>query len=175
MRKPNWEALSTIAELIGAAGVVVSLVYVATEIRQNTRQVEEANRIERLAQLGGAFENFSRLRESAAESDDVARIWLSGVEAPGTLTAVERFRFEAMVGEMLNASQVLYARVEEGRLYPEVWGDLLLYLVPVVQRPGVAAIWQASKEGYRSEFVAALDGAIAESAVAGGEMADSVP
>lgn len=116
MRNINWSALSTIAELIGAAGVVVSLVYVATEIQQNTRQVEEANRIQRLAQLDAAFENFSRIRLLSAESAEVTRIWLDGIEDPGGLDSIERARFESLLGEMLNASQVLYARVEEGLL-----------------------------------------------------------
>jgi hypothetical protein len=32
----NWEAIGSIGELIGAAGVVVSLAYLAVQIRQNT-------------------------------------------------------------------------------------------------------------------------------------------
>ena len=33
----NWEAISTIAELVGAAGVIASLVYLAMQIRQSTK------------------------------------------------------------------------------------------------------------------------------------------
>lgn len=33
----NWDAIGAIAELLGAAGVVASLIYLATQIRQSTR------------------------------------------------------------------------------------------------------------------------------------------
>ena len=33
----NWEAASTIAEIVGAIGVIASLIYLAVQIRQSTR------------------------------------------------------------------------------------------------------------------------------------------
>jgi hypothetical protein len=32
----NWDALAAIAELLGAIGVLASLIYLAVQIRQNT-------------------------------------------------------------------------------------------------------------------------------------------
>jgi hypothetical protein len=162
MRRVNWDALGTIAELVGAAGVIMSLVYVATEIQQNTRQVEEATRVQRLAQLDAAFENFSRQRLLLAQNPDAARIFLVGVEQPDALSPVERLQFESMLSEFLHASQVLFARVQEGILYEEVWGDLLHSLGPLIQRPAVAAFWEEQKPEYRSDFVEAVDAYVAK-------------
>jgi hypothetical protein len=173
MRSVNWEALGTIAQLVGAAGVILSLVYVGTEIRQNTRQVEVATRVQRLAQLDASFETFSRQRLLVAGDSEVARIWLTGVEDPTGLSPVERFRFESMLGDFLNASQVLYARVEEGELYSEVWKDLLISLQPLLQRPGVATFWKASKREFRTAFVAAVDSSLGKTETGAGEGRDS--
>jgi hypothetical protein len=41
----NWEALGAIGELSGAAGVVITLVYLAIQIRQNTQSMEEGRRL----------------------------------------------------------------------------------------------------------------------------------
>jgi len=38
----NWDAVGAIAELIGAAGVVASLAYLAVQIRSNTRSAQAA-------------------------------------------------------------------------------------------------------------------------------------
>ena len=38
----NWDAIGAIAERLGAIGVVVSLLYLATQIRQNTKSVRAA-------------------------------------------------------------------------------------------------------------------------------------
>ncbi|MFT4562959.1 MAG: hypothetical protein ACI9BW_002710 [Gammaproteobacteria bacterium] len=37
----NWDALGAISELVGALAVVATLVYLAIQIRQNTKQIEE--------------------------------------------------------------------------------------------------------------------------------------
>lgn len=133
MRNVNWEALTAIAELVGAAGVVVSLIYVASEINQNTRQVEEATRVERLAQLDATFEQFSKQRMLFATEPAAVRILLTGMEDPDALSPVEQFQFENMLGEFLHASQLLFARAEEGVMYEEVWDNLLFGLEPFVR------------------------------------------
>jgi len=33
----NWEAISAIGQIVGALAVVISLIYLATEIRSNAR------------------------------------------------------------------------------------------------------------------------------------------
>ena len=40
----NWEAIGAIGEILGAAGVIVSVTYLAIQIRQNTRGIEVAAR-----------------------------------------------------------------------------------------------------------------------------------
>ena len=35
----NWEALGALSELIGAIAVVLTLIYLAVQIRQNTRAI----------------------------------------------------------------------------------------------------------------------------------------
>jgi len=35
----NWDAIGAVSELIGAVGVVITLIYLAVQIRQNTRAV----------------------------------------------------------------------------------------------------------------------------------------
>ena len=40
----NWEAIGAIAELLGAVGVIASLVYLATQIRHSREQMRENTR-----------------------------------------------------------------------------------------------------------------------------------
>ena len=55
----NWDAITAIAELAGVVAVVVSLIYVGFQVRQNTRQLRHDNlrwpnhaAIERITNLG---------------------------------------------------------------------------------------------------------------------------
>jgi hypothetical protein len=40
----NWDAIGAIAELLGAIGVIASLIYLATQIRQSREQMFENTR-----------------------------------------------------------------------------------------------------------------------------------
>ena len=42
----NWDAFGALAELLGAIGVVASLIYLATQVRQNSRHVRSQSHIE---------------------------------------------------------------------------------------------------------------------------------
>jgi len=42
----NWEAIGSIAELIGALAVLATLIYLALQIRQNTKGMEETRKVE---------------------------------------------------------------------------------------------------------------------------------
>ena len=51
----NWEAIGAIGEILGAAAVVVSLIYLATQVRQNTKVARSSTRhgITTSVMLGG--------------------------------------------------------------------------------------------------------------------------
>ena len=38
----NWEAISAIGQIVGAFAVVISLIYLASEVRRNTRATQLA-------------------------------------------------------------------------------------------------------------------------------------
>ena len=63
----DWNAVGALAEAIGAAGVILSLLYLASQVRQNTRFSRAATR---QALADGA----QRLASDVIEIDDMARI-----------------------------------------------------------------------------------------------------
>ena len=41
----NWDAIGSIAEVIGALAVLITLAYLAVQVRQNSTQLREAARL----------------------------------------------------------------------------------------------------------------------------------
>jgi hypothetical protein len=64
----NWEAIGTVAEVIGAVAVVLSLIYVAAQIKHNT-EVSRAHSINQINSQYGA------LMSQIALNEDLARIY----------------------------------------------------------------------------------------------------
>lgn len=80
----NWEAIGTIAEVVGATAVVLSLIYVATQIKLNTA----ASRAQSINQINSQY---GALMSHIAMNGDLAQIYrkaTDGEELAPMLTSV---------------------------------------------------------------------------------------
>jgi hypothetical protein len=145
----NWQAIGTVAEVVGAAAVVVSLVYLSVQIRQNTRQVEEQGRAQRFSALGVLFDNWRNFRSSIISDQRVASIWRRGNEDPGQLDADDRVVFDLlMVDLMWGFAANWMVGVDEGLgsyLRDDIADNLLIYA-----SPGLRSWWQTNP--HRNEY-----------------------
>ena len=110
----NWEAISTIAEIVGATAVVVSLVYLATQIRQNNRQVEEQIRALRLQSYDSAGADFSALRLHVSGSLQRSSVWRRAKDDYRTLEPDEQAQMSEMLHELMWAYQNIFSRMLGG-------------------------------------------------------------
>ena len=76
----NWEAIGAIGEVVGAAAVVITLLVLVVQVRQNNRGLEESNRLNRAATIDRHADSISRWRGRLMENTELSRIWLSAVE-----------------------------------------------------------------------------------------------
>ena len=68
----NWEAIGAIGEVVGAAGVIASLLYLAVQIRGDAR----AKRATTVHQQSEAFRSFLKM---IATDDELGSIYLRGL------------------------------------------------------------------------------------------------
>lgn len=88
----NWEAVGAIGEVIGAIGVIVTLAYLAIQIRQNsavvrsatrqaisTTQAEIGYRLAENPELRSAALLYTNLESTVPETELAAHFYLRGV------------------------------------------------------------------------------------------------
>jgi len=86
----NWTALGAVAEILGALGVIVTVAYLAMQIRQNSRLVASS--------LADSIRN--GLNESTriiASDREVARIFRTGIQERASLNENDGFQFDALL------------------------------------------------------------------------------
>lgn len=107
----NWDAFGAIAEFGGAIAVVVSLIYLAVQVRQNTRAVK--------GQTAHAITE--RQQAELHWSHEIAGVFTKAIETPGELSSAEAWS----LSEWLNAAIVMrqneYRQFKLGLVEPEVW------------------------------------------------------
>jgi len=92
----NWEAIGAIGELVGALAVLVTLVYLSMQIRQNTKSVQAAA-------VDSANNQVSRCREVIFADADVANLFRRGNQDPASLSEDDAIRYRLLIHNIMLA------------------------------------------------------------------------
>ena len=72
----NWEAVGAVGESLGALGVIITLVYLASQIRTQNRE-------SRIAAVNEWTNQWNQFLVSFAEHPDLSELWIKGVRESG--------------------------------------------------------------------------------------------
>ena len=154
----NWDAIGAIGEIVGAIAVVVSLAYLAVQIRQNTKQVAEQVKALKLEGHNAAANDHSRFRQSIIQSPQVASLWRRGKLNYIDLSPDE----QAQVGELFrdyfwaNANMQL-RNLQSGAVDDSLWDIAVAGLRPYLENEGVRQWWAESKAEFPGDFIKVVD------------------
>ncbi len=107
----NLDSLANLGEIVGAVAVVVSLIYLAVQIRQST----ESQRTENYAR---ALDRLSAMQSLLSQDDELSRLFAKGVHDVSVLTPQERIQFTWSMYEVFGAFEFLF-HAAQTRSVPE--------------------------------------------------------
>ena len=140
----NWEAISAIGQLVGALAVVISLIYLANQVRSNARET-------RLAAMRSTLDFLTRFTQQIAEHADLAELRHRGFDDFESLEGVERARFGSYMHAMFRTMETVYYQHLEGHLDPRVWRGLEVVVRDINAYPGVQAWWRSYSRWFSGE------------------------
>lgn len=149
------ESLGNLGDFVGGLAVVVTLIYLATQIRQHT----EALRLEARQRVAEAMRAHMRTRASTEDRE----AWERGLEAYPRLDAAESYRFEAIAADLTLVMQQIWALHESGSLEEETYEAYLRFFVATVSTPGGRVWWETrGRPIFIDRMVAEMDARLAE-------------
>ncbi len=146
----NWEAVGAIAELLGALGVIATLVYLARQISVNTSTV----RASAAASLSEANTGLSAL---LAQDAEVNRLFWSCLTDRDSLSEPEKLRSDAIIATFLGVIEQSHDFYAEGAITDEKREARELQLAWLVTQPGFSAFWDAYGPTYARSFAALVE------------------
>ena len=147
----NWDAIGAIGEVLGALGVITTLVYLAVQIRQNTRAVQGAtvNAIKE----GQQYE--------LHWSSEIAAAFTKAIESPDQMDSIEVWRLSEWLTAAFNARQNELIQYERGLLDPEIWEGSKIIVGVIMSLPWAKKWWnQYGRDAYTPRFTAYVDSVI---------------
>ena len=152
----NWEAIGAVGEIIGALAVVLTLAYLAIQVRQNTRMMQREAHLDRVRHVADPLiESPRRLIEILGKISAK-----DGSREPVTLAFMEAFDLEYDEAiPFLRYLHRLWFGYEADYLFTGRSDHLDKIIPAMLTFPNCKLFWQYEKEWlFSPEFVAYVDG-----------------
>ena len=150
----NWEAISAVAEVIGAVAVVITLVYLAIQTRDNVR-------IERARAVWDAQLSFVEVNDMLADGGIVSGLVFQSLSDPDRLSQKDRYLMHRFARAWFQRMEAQHALYKAGILEPEVWQLRLGYVKAILDNTVFKEFWELDKRNsmFTTQFIAAIDSA----------------
>ena len=141
----NWDAIGAIAETIGTVAVLITLVYLAIQLRTANKQRE-------LESLRHSWDGLNEICGLLSESPEKASIILRGRNSIQDLTTEEQLIFQGIHLHMLNNIEVWHLQLMETSppgeyrdRQEENMGQIIVFLFDF---PGTRELWKEMRDHF---------------------------
>jgi hypothetical protein len=141
--------LGNIGETIGGIAVLATLVYLALQIRQNTRTMRAAAH-HSANQLG------VQINLALGTNPEVARVLMQGSAGVPELEPHQQLMFHLMMRANFSGAEAFFIQAREGLLEQDMWESRRRSMQGYLRQPGVRSWWERNREIFSEDFAAEL-------------------
>jgi len=141
----NWEATSAIGQLVGALAVVISLIYLAREVRSSARAMREAS-------MRSASNSFTRWIQQLSSHPHLRELYYRGIRDFESLEDADLIGFSVLMVEAFRLYEEVYSQRLEGQLGPRLWRGFEAGMRDLNAYPGVQAWWRSRSHWFSEDF-----------------------
>jgi len=141
MNIQDWGA---VGEIVGAIGVIVTLIYLAVEVRKNTVALRQQTYNDIVTRHGEWLDYISSDR-------DRMKLFMDGVSG-GRLDHIDSQRFTNTMLKIMSHFQDLHLQYEAGIVEDVVWESQCRFLGALVELPGFKNWWPEAKQYFSPEL-----------------------
>ncbi len=140
----NWDALGAIGELIGAAAVVGTLIYLSVQMRQNTNAV-------RLSSAQAVTEQLQYMFALMSSDEALAEIIVQAGNND-ELSDTNRVRYNAWASNLMRAYENAFLQRQGGAIDHALWTGMTRMMIDVTKMPAFSSYWSNRKHWLSDEF-----------------------
>ncbi len=145
MEAINWEAISAVSEAFGVIAIVISLVFVGFQIRQNSNSV-------RMSAEMDVSKQFAGWASLVVNNPNVGRIWDAAADDPGSLSDEDIRQFLWFVMELLLLYEAQFHMYLKGHISEESWDAKANMFLGLIRNPIVGKWWDTGLGPFSSHF-----------------------
>ncbi len=143
----NWDAIGSIGEIIGASAVIVTLVYLA-------KQIKDSARAARSAAVTDATNAIQALYQDLGSNSYASEHFLKGLTDYDSMSDLEQFQWLMKMHSWFIAFQRSFFLSQEGTLDVGLRDSIGTAIIAVNHMPGLECYWEKRRSFFQPEFVA---------------------
>ena len=144
--------LGDLGDFLGGLGVIVTLAYLAVQIRRNTQEVRSAS-------LDAVAASHMEFQRSVWGDPVISKLWFDGMSGVA-LPEDEGRQFLLMVITCARHWERAYHRARGGTLRSTSWSGIHDELTGVFSSPGVRPYWKSIQYMFSADFVDFAENAV---------------
>jgi hypothetical protein len=142
----SLEDLGNIGDFVGGIAVIITLLYLAAQIRRNTHAARAATHQQWVTMT-------AQVNMALSESRDFARVFRAGSQDPKQLEPDERTQFNTYLLQMFNAFESLFFQAQQGSVDRVFLQSKMPTMRAMLAPPGVRSWWDRfAKQYYDQRF-----------------------
>jgi hypothetical protein len=149
--------LASLGSFVSGFAVLISLIYLALQVRQTERNQQISirhSRVSRIVEL-----------QLALADPAVAAAWLHGSGSPQEITQTELSQFTNLCRALFFHFEDSFYQREEGLLNDDAFETVVAGVRLLARSPGFRAAWSFGRPNFGGRFLEFMDGVVAGSAV----------
>lgn len=147
----NWSVIGSISEFVGAIAVVASLVYLAAQIRQNSRAVRAT-----IEQESAKLINQNLI--AIASSETLPLLIIKATADFSALNEEERARVLITISGIFRAFEVMYRQYTTRHISEGMWSGYEALLKSLLRAEFFPVFWQIRGATYSPDFQSYIRG-----------------
>jgi hypothetical protein len=136
---------ASVAEIVGAVAIIISLLYVSIQVRDSTRAIKSTATNDAATAMQSWY-------LTVGSDQQTAHVFYTGMVNPEALSAEEMFQFIMITHAAFLGFQNSYLLAEQGTLDPEIRESITNTLIATKDLPGYKIYWRQRGPLFNKSF-----------------------
>jgi hypothetical protein len=141
----DWQMVGALAEVLGAIGVILTLIFLTLQIRQNTKALRGAS-------YQAAIASVSEVSREIGLNQDAADIVLRGNRSPDQLSEIEWVRYSALNVALMRNFENTFYQYRSGMIEADAWQGWRQAILAQFFAPGTQKWYTENRSRYHPAF-----------------------
>ena len=146
------EALGNLGDFVGGIAVILTLVYLAVQVGQNTKQIAQNSKIVAASAYQDLTELIHESNARIATNREFAELRLRGRDGIGQLDEVDRFRLMASISSLFRMFENMHQQFEAGLISSNQYAGWKRLMKFHLSHAGTREVWQLVSMMFSDEF-----------------------